>query len=89
MKKIALIAGASLLALGSMGTAEAQVPQVGTVWSQFREKVVVRQRPVVRKRVVRPATVFVPGVVVRTAPVVQRRVVVRRAPVVRKTVIVR
>ncbi len=97
MKKLALIIGAGLLALGGVSTAEAQVRQVESAWSQYREKVVVRRGPVVRKRVVvrsapvyvRPAPVYVPGVVFGTAPVVQRKVVVRRAPVVRKRVIVR
>ncbi len=97
MKKLALIIGAGLLALGGVSTAEAQVRQVEDAWSQYREKVVVRRGPVVRKRVVvrpapvyvSPAPVYVPGVVFGTAPVVQRKVVVRRAPVIRKRVIVR
>ncbi len=96
MKKLALIVGVGLLALGGVSTAEAQVRQVESAWSQYREKV-VRRGPVVRKRVVvrsapvyvSPAPVYVPGVVFGTAPVVQRKVVVRRGPVVRKRVIVR
>ncbi len=52
MKKLALIIGAGLLALGGVGTAEAQVRHVESAWSQYREKVVVRRGPVVKKRVV-------------------------------------
>jgi hypothetical protein len=52
--------GASLLALGSVGAAEAQVRQVEDAWSQYREKVVIRRGPVVRKKViVRSAPVYV------------------------------
>ncbi len=97
LKKLAIIVGTGLLALGSIGTAEAQVRQVESAWSQYREKVVVRRGPVVRKKVVvrpapvyvSPAPVYAPSVVVRSPTVVQKRVVVRPAPVVRKRVIVR
>jgi hypothetical protein len=97
VKNFALMVGAGLLALGSVGTAEAQARPVEDAWSQYREKVVVRRGPVVRKKVVvrpapvyvSPAPVYVPQVVVRTPTVVQKRVVVRPAPVVRERVIVR
>ncbi len=90
MKKLAMIVGTGLLALGSVGVAEAQVRHVESAWSQYREKVVVRRGPLVKKRVVvRSAPVVVPRVVVRPAPLVRERVVVRPAPIVRQRVIVR
>lgn len=104
MKNFALMVGAGLLALSSVGTAEAQARHVEDAWSQYREKVVIRRGPVVRKKVVvrqapvyvrpapiyvSPAPVYVPNVVVRRPTVVQRRVVVRPAPVVRERVLVR
>ncbi len=108
MKKLAMIIGTGLLAFGGIGAAQAQaqlpVQPVESAWSQYREKVVVRRGPVVRKKVVvrpapvyvrpapvyvRPAPVYVPNVVVRSPTVVQKRVGVRPAPVVRERVIVR
>lgn len=74
MKKLAMIAGAGLLAFASAGTAEAQWAPRGHHWGYghhggpvVRERVVVRHAPVVRQRVV-----------YRTAPVVRQRVVYRQ-----------
>ena len=89
MKKLALIAGAGLLALGSVGSAEAQRFRYddddwGHSRRVVRERVVVRHAPVIRQRIVyRPAPIIRQRVVYRRAPVVRQRVVYRPAPVYR------
>jgi hypothetical protein len=95
MKKLALIAGAGLLALGSVGPAQAQrFYDDDDDWSPstrvVRERVVVRQAPAIREEViVRRAPVIRERIVYRSAPVIRQRVVYRQAPVVRQRVVYR
>ena len=94
MKKLILIAGAGLLALVSIGSAQAQIAHDDDGWDQgwdsprriVREQVIVQEAPVIHERiVVQRAPVIRQCVVYRPAPVIQERVVVRQAPVVRQT----
>jgi len=94
MKKLALLAGAALLALGSIEPAQAQRFYDDGGWDHprrvVRERVVVRHAPVIRQRVVvRHAPIIRERIVYRSAPIVRQRIVYRPAPVIRQRVVYR